>query len=133
LCHSVYIDNRISPTPANRALLRERIGERAERLVYAFSAVVFVHLERLLDSQLPFDFPDQFAGGTLRLNVADFDDLCLIHLAEWTEKRNRCPEASLDPAFYRRIAQRLGGRAAATFAAAQSHPLADARWQRRAA
>ncbi len=133
LCHSVYIDRRISPTPENRAILRERIGERAERLAYAFCAVVFVHLEPALDRQPPFEFPDQIAGGTLRLNAADFDDLCLIHLAEWTEKRNRCPDAALDPAFYRRIAQRLGGRAAATFAAEKSDQPADARWQHRAA
>jgi hypothetical protein len=112
LCHSVYIDNRITPTQENRARLRECIGTRAERLVYAFSAVVFVHLEQCLDAQPPFEFPDQIVGGTLRLTPAEFHDLCLIHLAEWTEKRDRCPDAAFDPQFYRRVAQRLGGRAA---------------------
>jgi glycosyltransferase involved in cell wall biosynthesis/uncharacterized coiled-coil protein SlyX len=133
LFHSLYIDRRINPTPEQRARIRTLIGDRAERLAYAFCAVVFVHLEPVLNTQPPFEFPDQIAGGTLRLNVADFDDLCQIHLAEWTEKRNRCPEASLEPAFYRRIAQRLGGLAAAEFAATEQRRLVVAREQRRAA
>lgn len=132
LCHSVYIDNRIRPTAQNRARLSERIGERAEQLVYAFAAVVFRHLEQSLDAQPPFEFPDQIAGGTLRLTAGEFHDLCLIHLAEWTEKRDRCPDAVFDPQFYRRVAQYLGGRAAAEFArmdlppADESHPLGRA-------
>jgi hypothetical protein len=134
LCHSVYIDNRISPTPQNRAHLRERIGPRAEFLAYAFAALVFRDLETSLDAEPPFEFPDQIAGGTLRLTEAEFHDLCLLHLAEWTEKRDRCPEAAFDPQFYRRVAQRLGGRAAAEFARVDLQPstAASAR-QRRAA
>lgn len=123
VCHSLYIDNRITPTAENRANLREHIGERAERLAYAFCAVVFVHLEQALNAEPPFDFPDQLAGGTLRITAADFEALCLIHLAEWTEKRVRCPEEALKPALYRRMADRLGGRAAADFGSLETQPL----------
>jgi hypothetical protein len=131
LCHSMYIDNRITPTPQNRARLRECIGTRAERLVYAFAAVVFRHLELTLDAQHPYELADQVAGGTLRLTTGEIHDLCLIHLAEWTEKRDRCPDAVFDPQFYRRVAHYLGGRAAADFLAvdsqpAKSHPLGRA-------
>ena len=122
VCHSTYIDNRISPTEENRALMRSYIGERAERLAYAFCAVVFLHLEESLDRHGPLEFPDQLAGGKLRISADDFEDLCLIHLAEWTEKRARCPEAALDPAFYRRLAARIGGRAAEVFEAAGLSP-----------
>ena len=133
LFHSLYIDRRINPTPEHRARIRALIGDRAERLAYAFCAVVFVHIEPALNTQPPFEFPDQIAGGTLCLSAADVDDLCLIHLAEWTEKRNRCPQASLEPAFYRRIAGRLGGPAAETFAATEQAQPAAVGQQRRAA
>jgi hypothetical protein len=133
LCHSLYVDKRIPASREHRALIRQLIGERAERLAYAFCAVAFVDVEPQVDSQPPFEFPDQLAGGTLRLTEAEFHDLCLIHLAEWTEKRNRCPEGALDPGIYRRIAERLGGRAATAFAAGQSCGSAGVERQRRAA
>jgi glycosyltransferase involved in cell wall biosynthesis len=133
LFHSLYVDRRIKATPEQRAKIRALVGERAERLAYELCAVALVHIEPVLNAQPPFEFPDQIAGGTLCLSAADLDDLCRIHLAEWTEKRERCPEASLEPGFYRRIAQRLGGPAAEAFFANERTRIAVAGPQRRAA
>jgi glycosyltransferase involved in cell wall biosynthesis len=107
LFHSIYIDNRVTPDALRRLRVRQVIGERSERLVYAFCAINGVHIERALDDAAPIELPDRFAIATLRLSRADFDDVCLIHLAEWTEKAPRCPEARLNPGFYRRIAEYL--------------------------
>jgi hypothetical protein len=107
LFHSIYIDHRVTPDALRRQRVRQVIGERSERLVYAFCAINAVHIERALESAAPLELPDRLASATLRLSRADFDDVCLIHLAEWTEKAPRCPEARLNPAFYRRIAESL--------------------------
>ncbi len=129
LFHSIYIDSRVEPDLLHRERVRQVIGERSERLAYAFCATSFAYIEQVLHGSAAIELPDRLANGTLRLSRTDFDDLCLIHLAEWTEKAPRCPEAQLNPAFYRRIAEylarsgRIPGEHPRTTCVRASHPL----------
>jgi hypothetical protein len=108
--------------------VRALIGERAERLAYLNCAMDRATLLRALEDDVePYRIMDRLTGEEIPLTRADFDDLCRIHLFDWLEQvpRSRHGWGNRRAAF-RRMAERLGGTALATYdrVYAQESPVA---------
>jgi hypothetical protein len=105
-----------------RPEVRELIGERAERLAYLNCAMDRASFDRAVEEEgETYRFIDRLTGEEVVLSVADFDDLCRIHLYDWLEQVPRSQRWDYRRRAYRRMAARLGGVAeeayARTFAA----------------
>ena len=104
------------------------IGERAERLGYINCAMYRLSFDAALDqAEGPYRFTDRITGAEVVLDRADFDDLCRVHLFDWVEQvpRSRCGWGHRRAA-YRRMAERLGGEALATYDAVFANEPAGA-------
>jgi hypothetical protein len=114
--HSIYGTEQFQgfklPVEA-RGQVRGLIGERAERLAYLNCAMDRASLDRALERDgEPYPVVDRLTGAVVELSRADFDDLCRVHLFDWLEQvpRSRFGWGYRRTA-YRRMADRLGGRA----------------------
>lgn len=95
-----------------RGEVRELVGERAERLAYLNCAMDRASFDRALDrADEPYPIMDRITGAEVELFRADFDDLCRVHLIDWLEQVPRSQEWDYRRAGYRKMAERLGGRA----------------------
>jgi hypothetical protein len=99
-----------------RPEVRELIGERAERLAYLNCFMVRSTLDAALEGNGPTYRIELRTGEQVELSPADFDDLCRVHLFDWLEQvpRSRLGWDHRRDAF-RRMAERLGGAAQATY------------------
>lgn len=102
----------------HRAELRALLGERAERLAYLNCAMDRASFDRAVQADAePHRFTDRITGADVELPRADFDDLCRVHLYDWLEQVARSRFGwGYRRAAYRRMAERLGGAAAAAYA-----------------
>jgi hypothetical protein len=97
--------------------VREVIGERAERLAYLNCAMDRATLDAALEQpDGPYRITDRLTGEDVVLAREDFDDLCRVHLFDWLEQVPRSRHGwGYRRAAYRRMAERLGGRALAAY------------------
>jgi hypothetical protein len=100
-----------------RPEVRDLIGERAEWLGYLNSAMDRPTFDRAVEQATePFRFLDRLTGEEIVLDPTDFDDLCRVHLYDWLEQVPRSRHGwDYRRAPYRRMAERLGGPALATY------------------
>jgi hypothetical protein len=100
-----------------RREVRDLIGERAERLAYLNCAMDRATLDRALDAGMePYRIRDRITGEQVELTREDLDDLCRVHLFDWLEQAPRSRYGwGYRRAAYRRMAERLGGTALATY------------------
>lgn len=120
LFHSIYgtqLFQDFTLPVDRRADVRALIGERAERLAYCNCAMDRPTVDAILDQRdEPYRFRDRLTGETIELSRADFDDLCRIHLYDWLEQAPRSRHGwGYRRDAYRRMAERLGGVALATY------------------
>jgi hypothetical protein len=119
--HSIYGTERFQgfklPLDA-RADLRQRIGERAERLAYLNCAMDRASFDEALSQPgSTRRFRDRITGDMIELDEADFDDLCRVHLFDWLEQAPRSRfgwDYRRDA--YRQMAERCGPAARALHA-----------------
>jgi hypothetical protein len=99
-----------------RGEVRALIGDRAERLAYLNCAMDRGSFDHALDRAAePYPITDRITGQEIALSRHDFDDLCRVHLLDWLEQVPRSQEWDYRRAGYQRMAQRLGGPAAASY------------------
>jgi hypothetical protein len=101
----------------SRAEVRALIGERAEQLAYLNCVMDRATLDTALDQTgEPYRIVNRLNGEEVTLSRGEFDDLCRVHLYDWVEQ---APRSRLGwgyrRAAYRRMAERLGGAARATY------------------
>jgi hypothetical protein len=111
--HSIYGTEKFqafSLPVERRAEVRALIGQRAERLAYANSAMDRASFDRAAQSEgEDYRFTDRMSGGEIELDRHDFDDLCRVHLCDWLEQVPRSCDWNYRRESYRRLAKRLGG------------------------
>lgn len=97
----------------SRSTVRELIGERAERLAYLNCAMDRATLDQALDQpDEMLGIVDRLTGERVALSRDDFDDLCRVHLFDWLEQVPRSRYGwDYRRTAYRRMAERLGGKA----------------------
>ncbi|MCE9565190.1 MAG: hypothetical protein K8U57_24420 [Planctomycetes bacterium] len=120
LFHSVYGTEefqRFQLPIDRRAEVSALIGERAERLAYLNCAMDRASFDACLErTESPYPMRDRLTGAEIPLDRADFDDLCRVQLYDWLEQVPRSRRGyNYRRAAYRRIAERLGREAVATY------------------
>lgn len=113
LFHSIYGTEgfqRFKLPLERRGEVREKIGERAERLAYWNCAMDRASFDAAAErGTAPFRLRDRLTGEESDLSEQDFDDLCTIHLCDWIEQVPRSKRWGYRPEAYGRLADRLGG------------------------
>jgi len=96
--------------------LRDLIGERAESLAYWNCAMDRASFDAaVLNGKSPYQFVDRITREGIELSQQEFDDLCTIHLCDWLEQLPRCHQWDYRRDGFRRLADRLGGIARASY------------------
>jgi len=118
--HSIYGTQQFQgfKLPLDKRLeVRTLIGERAERLGYLNCAMDRPSFdEALVRDQEPYRFTDRITSEEVALDRTDFEDLCRVHLYDWLEQIPRSRYGwGHRRAAYRRMAERLGGKALETY------------------
>jgi len=117
--HSIYGTakfQKFSLPVERRPEVRALIGERAERLAYANSAMDRASFDRAAEvAGATYRIVDRITGGEIVLGRDDFDDLCRVHLCDWLEQVPRSQEWGYRRGAYRRLADRLGGVASEAY------------------
>jgi hypothetical protein len=117
--HSIYgteAFQRFSLPLDQRPVIRDLIGERAERLAYWNCAMDRPSFDRaVMQAAGPYRFMDRFTGENVELADPDFHDLCRVHLYDWLEQVPRVRRWDYRRAAYRHMAERLGGPARAAY------------------
>jgi hypothetical protein len=114
--HSIYgteLFQGFKLSPERRPEVCALIGERAERLAYVNCVMDRASFDRAAEADAePFPVVDRSNGEEVRLSREDFDDLCRVHLYDWLEQVPRSRHGwGYRRAAYRRLAERLGGKA----------------------
>lgn len=112
LFHSIYgteLFQRFCLPTERRDEVRELIGDRAERIVFANCMMDRSTFDALLESDGPFNLRNRVTGETIELSREDYDDLVRLHLCDWLEQVARSSRWDYRPDAYRRMADRLGG------------------------
>ncbi len=111
--HSIYgteFFQRFALPVERRGEVREKIGERAERLAYWNCAMDRASFDlAVLQTEAPYRFRDRLADEMVELDEQDFTDLCTIHLCDWLEQVERGGHWDYRAEAYRQLAQRLAG------------------------
>ncbi len=116
LFHSIYGTEKFQGfklTLDQRGELTELIGSRPERLSYWNCLMDRSSFDELLEqSAEPFQLRNRETGEIMPLTLQEFDDLCCVHLFDWLEQAPRSRFGwDYRREAYRRMAERLGGRA----------------------
>jgi hypothetical protein len=100
-----------------RPLVRDMIGARAEKLAYLNCAMQRETFDAAAEGNgETYHFTDRITKEPVELSRADFDDLCRVHLFDWLEQIPRSQYGwGYRRAAYRRMAERLGGKALAAY------------------
>ena len=126
--HSIYGTQkfqRFALPLERRDEIRRLIGDRAERLAYANCFMNRDSFDRAAEtSSEPYQILDRVTGQNIELSEADFNDLCLVHLADWLEQAPHSKQWQYRPQAYWNLARRLGGVALA--ACEQTYARRDA-------
>jgi len=113
LFHSIYGTEgfqRFALPLERRGEVRERIGERAERLAYWNCAMDRASLDAAAEQTTPpYKIRDRLTGAVVELSERELDDLCTVHLCDWLEQCPRSHNWDYRPEAYGNLAQRLGG------------------------
>jgi hypothetical protein len=120
LFHSIYGTEKFQGFKLalqRRAELAAMIGSRSERLAYWNCQMDRASLdELLLQSEAPFLLRNRETGEMMPLTRGELDDLCCVHLFDWLEQAPRSGFGwDYRRMAYRRMAERLGGEALATY------------------
>jgi SAM-dependent methyltransferase len=92
LFHSVYGTEFFeTQTVKNRDVVRERLGERAERLAYLFAAMIRRTLYENLERGAPYWVVDRHLNEDVGLSIQDLSDLITLDLANRVEQLPRNP------------------------------------------
>jgi hypothetical protein len=116
LFHSIYGTEKFQGfklTLDRREELAALIGDRAERLAYWNCLMDRAALDEQLDqSRESFLIRNRESGDAMSLTRREYDDLCCVHLFDWLEQAPRSRFGwDYRRQAYRRMAERLGGRA----------------------
>lgn len=118
LFHSVYgtsaTDGALAPLAA-RAELAELLGSRAERLAYLNCAMDRTAFDRAVAGAAPPGIRDRFSGEDVALSEREFEELGLVHLADWAEQVPRTRRFDDRREAYRALANHLGGQCLETW------------------
>ena len=115
LFHSIYGTDEFQDVALpldRREELRQLIGDRAERLAYANSAMRRESLDPLIEiTQDRYVLQDRITGGQIELTRTEFEDLLRVHLCDWLEQVERSTELGWNYRrdAYRKMAERLAG------------------------
>jgi len=96
-----------------REELSRLIGDRAERIAYANSAMKRDSLDAQIDLEASrYVLDDRITGGAIKLSRVDFDDVVRVHLCDWLEQIERSTRLTWDyrRVPFRKMAERLGGK-----------------------
>lgn len=119
LFHSLYGTERFNgfTLPLDqRERVASLIGQRAERLAHANCVMDRASFDALLaQNQGPFVLRNRLTVEPIELSLADYDDLCRIHLCDWLEQVPRCHDWDYRRNAYQAMAARLGGVALQAF------------------
>ena len=120
LFHSIYGTEKFQGfklTLDRREELVEMIGNRAERLAYWNCLMDRGSLDELLgQTTAPYMLRNRETAETMPLTQREFDDLCCVHLLDWLEQAPRSRFGwDYRRQAYRQMAERLGGKALATY------------------
>ena len=117
--HSIYGTERFQgfTLPLERRYeVRGLIDDRAEALAYLNCAMNRASFDRALEEGVePYKIINRITSEEIELSKADFDDLCRVHLFDWLEQVPRSREWDYRRAGYRKMAERLGGAAEASY------------------
>jgi hypothetical protein len=117
--HSIYgteLFQRFALPLERRADVCALIGERAERLAYLNCAMDRATFDgAAAQDEGPYRIRDRITGDEVVLSGEDFDDLCRVHLYDWLEQVPRSRKWDYRRPGYRRLAERLGGVAQASY------------------
>lgn len=119
--HSIYGTERFRRfclPLERRGEVRDLIGARAERLAYLNSAMDRSTFDRAVmngDAGGVYRITDRITGEEIDLTRDEFDDLCRVHLCDWLEQVPRSREWNYRREAYRRMADRLGDVALASY------------------
>jgi len=118
--HSIYgteLFQGFTIPPERRPDVAGLIGARAERLAYLNCVMDRASLDRALENtEGRYRITERLTGAVVELSEEDFDDLCRVHLYDWLEQAPRSEIGwGYRRAAYRRMAERLGGPALATY------------------
>jgi hypothetical protein len=117
--HSIYGTEKFQrfALPVERRVeVRQLIGERPERLAYLNCAMDRSSFDRAGEQATgPYRITDRLTGEEVVLTESDFMDLCRVHLYDWLEQVPRSQQWNYRRPAYRRMAERLGGEALATY------------------
>lgn len=96
--------------------VRKLAGERAEMVAYFNCAMHYPTFDRALaDHEETYLILDRFEQAELKLNQREFDDLALVHLADWLEQVPRSNNWPKRREAYKTLAERLGGPMAQSY------------------
>lgn len=118
LFHSIYGTEKFrlwSLPLEKRDDVRGLIGERAERLAYVNCMMDRASFDSLLESNGPYRIRHRETEELMVLSAEDFDDLVRLHLCDWLEQVARCGEWDYRRDSMRKMADRLGGIAKASY------------------
>jgi hypothetical protein len=117
--HSIYGTEKFQgfTLPLDRrGEVRALIGDRAEFLAYLNCAMDRASFDQAVEqSAEPYQIVDRITGQEVPLAQPDFDDLCRVHLVDWLEQVPRSQEWDYRRSAYRRMAERLGKTAEASY------------------
>ena len=119
LFHSIYGTQQFQgfKLPLDRQdELRELIGDEAEKLAFLNCFMDRATLDGQLDEpQGPYTIVHRESGEEIVLTKAEYDDLACLHLCDWLEQVERSTVWGTRRAAYRKMAERLGGVALASY------------------
>lgn len=111
LFHSIYgteMFQGFALPLSERSVIRELIGERAERLAYVNCALTRESLDASVAGGGP-QLWDRFAGAALPVSDAEFTELITLHLCDRLEQVERAGNWNLRRQAWEAMALRLGG------------------------
>lgn len=130
LFHSIYGTEKFQGfklTLDQRGELSELIGPRAERLAYWNCLMDRATLDRQLEQgEGAYSLRNRETDEVMELTRDEYDDLCRVHLFDWLEQAPRS-RFGLDyrREAYRKMADRLGGRAVEAYEAVFPEAVAE--------
>lgn len=117
--HSVYgteLFQKIALPLERRQEIRDLIGTRAENLAFwncFMNRATFDYA--VLHEDAPTQFRDRVTDETYQLTGDEFRDLMTVNLCDWLEQVERSQRWDYRRAGFRRMAERLGGAALASY------------------
>jgi hypothetical protein len=117
--HSIYgteLFQKIALPLERRQEIRDLIGTRAEKLAFWNCFMDRATFDQaVLNEDAPTQFRDRVTGEIYQLNPDEFRDLMTVNLCDWLEQVERSQRWDYRRPGFRRMAERLGGTALASY------------------